>query len=122
MTVGILSTFFRYIGHINLQIIEGKEDESLSDFTHFNKQARAKMVDISEKKMTTRKAIAHASIQMNTEVYESIVDQRNKKGDVLAIAQVAGIMGAKQTSALIPMCHPIIISGVDLTIQLESDR
>ena len=114
MTVGILSTFFRYIDYINLQIIEGKEDESLSDFTHFNKQARAKMVDISEKKMTTGKAIAHASIQMNTEVYESIVDQRNKKGDVLAIAQVAGIMGAKQTSALIPMCHPIIISGVDL--------
>ena len=114
MTVGIFYSFFRYIGHIDLQIIEGKEDESLSDFTHFNKQARAKMVDISEKKMTTRKAIAHASIQMNTEVYESIVYQRNKKGDVLAVAQVAGIMGAKQTSALIPMCHPILISGVDL--------
>lgn len=88
--------------------------EPLSDFTHFNTQARAKMVDISEKKITTRTAVAHSSIQMNSEVYKSIVYQRNKKGDVLAVAQVAGIMGAKQTSALIPMCHPILISGVDL--------
>lgn len=87
----------------------------MSSFTHFNKQARAKMVDISEKKITTRIAIAHSSIQMKKEVYESIVHQKNKKGDVLAVAQVAGIMGAKQTSAIIPMCHPILISGVDLT-------
>ena len=92
----------------------------MSDFTHFNKQARAKMVDISEKKITTRLAVAHTSIQMNRQVYENIIFQRNKKGNVLAVAQVAGIMGAKQASTLIPMCHPILISGVDLQFNWNS--
>ena len=55
------------------------------------------------------------SVQMNKEVYHNIVGGKNKKGDVLAVAQVAGIMGAKQTSNIIPMCHPIPITGVDLT-------
>lgn len=78
------------------------------------------MVDISEKNITTRKAIAHTSIQMNSEIYNNIVVQRNKKGDVLAVAQVAGIMGAKQTATLIPMCHPILISGVDIQFNWNS--
>lgn len=91
----------------------------MPDLTHFNEQSRATMVDISHKKMTARKAIAHASILMNRAVYESIVNQENKKGDVLAVAQVAGIMGAKQTSTLIPMCHSILLSGVDLSFTWE---
>ncbi|GAB3060004.1 cyclic pyranopterin monophosphate synthase MoaC [Virgibacillus ainsalahensis] len=89
----------------------------MTDLTHFNKHGRAKMVDITEKKDSARKAIAHSSVQMNDNVYENIVQQKNKKGDVLAVAQVAGIMAAKQTSSLIPMCHPIPISGVDLSFE-----
>ncbi|WP_010647570.1 cyclic pyranopterin monophosphate synthase MoaC [Oceanobacillus massiliensis] len=92
----------------------------MTDFTHFNMQGRAKMVDISDKKETARKAIAHSSIIMNKEVYETIVQQKNKKGDVLAVAQVAGIMAAKQTASLIPMCHPIPISGVNLSFGWET--
>ncbi|MBY7142088.1 cyclic pyranopterin monophosphate synthase MoaC [Virgibacillus sp. NKC19-3] len=96
----------------------------MTDFTHFNEQARAKMVDITDKKESSRKAIAHSSVQMDQNVYDNIVEQKNKKGDVLAVAQVAGIMGAKQTSSIIPMCHPIPISGVDLSFEwqpLETD-
>lgn len=89
----------------------------LADFTHFNEHGRAKMVDISDKKETARKAIARSSIQMKRIIYENITEQKNKKGDVLSVAQVAGIMAAKQTSTLIPMCHPIPISGVDLSFE-----
>lgn len=91
----------------------------LAEFTHFNEQARAKMVDVTEKRESARKAIAHSSIQMNKEVFENITQQKNKKGDVLAVAQVAGIMGAKQTSTIIPMCHPIPIGGVDLSFKWQ---
>ncbi|WP_156291656.1 cyclic pyranopterin monophosphate synthase MoaC [Oceanobacillus salinisoli] len=96
----------------------------MTNFTHFNEHGRAKMVDISDKKETSRKAIARSSVQMNQEVYENITQQKNKKGDVLSVAQVAGIMGAKQTSNVIPMCHPIPISGVDLSfewIEIENE-
>ncbi|KKE78168.1 cyclic pyranopterin monophosphate synthase MoaC [Oceanobacillus caeni] len=96
----------------------------MTDFTHFNEHGRAKMVDISDKKETARKAIARSSIQMKRIVYENITEQKNKKGDVLSVAQVAGIMAAKQTSTLIPMCHPIPISGVDLSFEwtnIEND-
>ena len=89
----------------------------MADFTHFNEHGRAKMVDISDKKETARKAIARSSVQMKRIVYENITEQKNKKGDVLSVAQVAGIMAAKQTSTLIPMCHPIPISGVDLSFE-----
>ncbi|GIO19541.1 cyclic pyranopterin monophosphate synthase accessory protein [Oceanobacillus oncorhynchi subsp. incaldanensis] len=75
------------------------------------------MVDISNKNETARKAIARSSIQMNQIVYENITQQKIKKGDVLSVAQVAGIMAAKQTSSLIPMCHPIPITGVDLSFE-----
>lgn|SRR5699024_2386120 len=89
----------------------------MTKLTHFNEDGRAKMVDVSHKKDTSRKAIARSSVQMNQEVYENIIKQKNKKGDVLAVAQIAGIMAAKQTSTLIPMCHPIPISGVDLSFK-----
>lgn len=92
----------------------------MTQFTHFNEQERAKMVDISEKNKTARKAIAHSSVQMKRDVYENIVELKNKKGDVLAVAQVAGIMAAKQTSNLIPMCHPIPITGVNLHFDWKS--
>lgn len=86
----------------------------MSKLTHFNEDGRAKMVDISSKQDSVRKATAHSRIHMSRDVYENIIQQKNKKGDVLAVAQVAGIMAAKQTSNLIPMCHPIPIKGVEL--------
>lgn len=89
----------------------------MKGFTHFDEQGRARMVDITEKKITNRTAIARSSLQVSQEIYKNIVEQKNKKGDVLGVAEVAGIMGTKQTSNLIPMCHPIPISGV--SIQFE---
>lgn len=85
--------------------------------THFNQDGRAKMVDVSNKEASSRVAVARSSIQMNKLVYEAIQNQQVKKGDVLWVAQVAGIMAAKQTSSLIPMCHPIPISGVNITFE-----
>lgn len=89
----------------------------MANFSHFNDHGRAKMVDISDKTDTSRKAIARSSVKMNRVVYENITQQKNKKGDVLSVAQIAGVMAAKQTSNLIPMCHPILISGVDLSFE-----
>jgi|SRR5699024_2092012 len=94
----------------------------MTSFTHFNDDGRAKMVDISNKQDSARKAIAKTSVQMKKDVYENIVHQKNKKGDVLGVAQIAGITGAKQTSTLIPMCHPIPISGVDLSFDWITDE
>ena len=74
--------------------------------THINDQGRARMVDVSEKAITHRIAVAAGSIYMQPETLQAIIDGQIKKGDVLAVAQVAGIMAAKQTSAIIPMCHP----------------
>ncbi|RDW21336.1 cyclic pyranopterin monophosphate synthase MoaC [Oceanobacillus arenosus] len=89
----------------------------MAEFTHFNEQARAKMVDITDKKESARRAVAHSSVRMSKNVYENITKHQNKKGDVLAVAQVAGIMGAKQTPAIIPMCHPIPLGGVNLSFE-----
>ena len=89
----------------------------MAEFTHFDKYGRARMVDISDKAETARVAVARSGIQMTKEVYKNITEQRNKKGDVLSVAEVAGIMGAKQTASLIPMCHPIPISGVSISFE-----
>jgi cyclic pyranopterin phosphate synthase len=87
----------------------------MSKFTHFNDQGRAKMVVITQKGVTNRSATAQSSILVNEKIYTSIIQHTMRKGDVLAVAQVAGIMAAKQTSTIIPMCHPIPISGINLT-------
>lgn len=92
----------------------------MTKFTHFNEEGRAKMVDVSEKKETLRTAIARSSIFVNQEIYEQITENRNKKGDVLAVAQVAGIMACKKTSEIIPMCHPIPLTGVNISFQWET--
>jgi cyclic pyranopterin monophosphate synthase len=91
----------------------------MSEFTHFNDQGRAKMVDISAKEITVRIARAKTSIQLTEEVYKKIKNHDIGKGDVLSVAQVAGIMAAKQTSNVIPMCHPIPIKGVDIEFEWE---
>lgn len=89
----------------------------MNELTHFNEQGRARMVDISKKQETVRTAVATSSITVNEAVYRQISEGTNKKGDVFAVAQVAGIMAAKNTSSLIPMCHPISLTGVDITFE-----
>ena len=89
------------------------------EFTHFNQEGRARMVDVSEKEVTPREAEARAVVRVNAETYEKICAGTMKKGDVLGVAQVAGIMAAKHTSDLIPMCHPIQLTGVDLSFSLD---
>lgn len=78
--------------------------------THFDQQGNAIMVDVSEKKTTSRVAVASGKIRVNEAVYEAIVQGTVKKGDVLGVARVAGIMAAKKTHELVPMCHPLMIT------------
>lgn len=89
----------------------------MSELTHFDEAGNAHMVDVSEKAITTRTAIAEGFIKMKRETFDLITEGRAKKGDVVGIARLAGIMGAKRTSDLIPLCHPLPITKVtvDLT-------
>ena len=91
------------------------------DFTHFNPQGRGRMVDVSEKSVTFRQATAQGKIRMRKETMDKIKAGAMAKGDVLGVAQVAGVQGAKQTPSLIPMCHPLLISGVDLSFSCEDE-
>ncbi|WP_409291113.1 cyclic pyranopterin monophosphate synthase MoaC [Peribacillus sp. SCS-37] len=91
----------------------------MGDLTHFNEQGRARMVDVSQKPETVRTAAAVSSILLNEEIYHKIENQEMKKGDVLAVAQVAGIMAAKNTAGIIPMCHPIPLNGIDISFRWE---
>lgn len=90
--------------------------------SHINEQGYARMVDVSDKEDTVRFARAQAVVRMQPETLIMIRDGAIKKGDVLAVAQVGGIMGAKQTSNIIPMCHPLSISGVDLNFSLDATQ
>lgn len=92
------------------------------DFTHFNEQGRAKMVNVGEKSPTCRKAVAAACVLVNEETFSLIKTGGMKKGDVLTVAQIAGVMGAKRTPDIIPMCHPILIDGIDLSMSLNEER
>ncbi|MGL6098749.1 MAG: cyclic pyranopterin monophosphate synthase MoaC [Fusobacteriaceae bacterium] len=92
------------------------------DFTHFNSSGRALMVDVSEKKNTIRTATATGKIFMAGETIQAVRDGKMKKGDVLAVAQIAGVMGAKKTSDIIPMCHNIFISKADLEFEIMADH
>jgi len=86
----------------------------MPELTHFNSEGRARMVDVSHKEPTLRQAVAAATVRMNPETFALVMEGKMKKGDVLAVAQVAGIMGAKRCPDLIPMCHPIQLTGVDI--------
>lgn len=92
------------------------------DFTHFNDKGRAKMVDVGEKPNSVRTALAAARVLVSRDTFELIRSGGMKKGDVLTVAQVAGVMGAKRTSELIPMCHPVMINGIDLDLSLDSEN
>lgn len=94
----------------------------MPDFTHFNGQGRAKMVDVGEKSVTHRSATAAGRVLVNAQTFELIRSGGIKKGDVLTVAQIAGVMGAKRTPELIPMCHPVLMDGVDLELHLDETR
>lgn len=94
----------------------------MSDLTHFNEQGRAKMVDVGEKPLSRRTAVAAGRVLVNRETFEKIRTGGTKKGDVLTVAQIAGIMGAKHTPHLIPMCHPIAPDGINLELTLDEVR
>ena len=96
-------------------------DSSEGELTHVNEQGRARMVDVSGKASTHRTATAAGKVRMSPETVELVRTGGSRKGDVLAVAQVAGIMAAKRCSDLIPMCHPIALTDVDVHFSLESD-
>lgn len=89
--------------------------------THFDTKGDAHMVDVSDKEVTHRVAVAEGHIKMARETYEIIGEGRAKKGDVLGIARLAGIMGAKKTPELIPLCHPLPITKVAVELTLDPD-
>jgi len=93
----------------------------LSELTHFNPEGRGRMVDVSAKEDTLRRAVATARVVMKPETLELIRNRRLAKGDVLGVAQVAGIMAAKETGRLIPMCHPLMLTGVDLSFDFQPE-
>ena len=94
----------------------------MPDFTHFNEQGRAKMVDVGEKPVSVRTAVAAGRVLVSRETFVLIRSGGMKKGDVLTVAQIAGVMGAKRTPNLIPMCHPILIDGINLELYLDEAR
>jgi len=94
----------------------------MSDLTHFDERGNARMVDVGDKEVTERVATARASVVMLPATLALIRDKKAAKGDVLAVAQLAGIMAAKKTSDLIPLCHPLALSSVQVTLALDEKR
>lgn len=92
-----------------------------SGFTHLDEYGRPRMVDVAEKAVTRRIAVAEGQIRTSPETLSAIVEGRTAKGNVLTVAQLAGIMGAKRTSDLIPLCHPLPLTSVDVEIAPEAD-
>ncbi len=88
----------------------------MATFSHLDEQGRARMVDVSEKEVTSRIAVARGTIHMRTETLALILEDKIEKGDVFSVARVAGIMAAKKTSELIPMCHPLNITSVKIDL------
>ncbi len=91
----------------------------MAEFTHFNENNEAVMVDVSSKNDTVREARATGRIYMSSECYRMIVDKNMEKGDVLGVARIAGIMGAKRTPELIPLCHTLNLSKVEIEFELD---
>jgi len=92
------------------------------ELTHFNREGRAHMVDVGNKEDTRRVAIAEGTVLMQPETLNMIKDNKIAKGDVLGVAQVAGIMAAKKTSEIIPMCHPLMLSGVEINFTINENE
>ena len=103
-------------------ILRETQTMQTEDFTHFNDQGRARMVDVGEKDITCRAATAAARVLVNQHTFSLIQSGGVKKGDVLTVAQIAGIMAAKHTPDWIPMCHPVPLNGIDLKLFLDEER
>jgi cyclic pyranopterin monophosphate synthase len=99
-----------------------KVEPTLTNLTHFNQQGEAHMVNVGDKASTHRVAIAEGRISMLAETLSLIADGNHKKGDVLGIARVAGIMASKKTADLIPLCHPISLSHVDVKLEIQTQH
>lgn len=93
----------------------------MEDFTHFDGQGRARMVNVGDKAPTVRTAVAAGRVLVSRQTFDLIRTGGMKKGDVLTVAQIAGIMGAKRTPELIPMCHPLLLDGVRLHLSLDEE-
>ena len=93
----------------------------MADFTHFNDDGRARIVDVGSKSETERTAVAAGRVLVNSETFRLIKNGGMKKGDVLGTAQIAGIMAAKKTSDIVPMCHPLMLTGVDISFNLNEE-
>ena len=91
------------------------------EFTHFDEQGNARMVDVSGKDATHRVAVAEGTISVSREVMDAIKGNKVKKGDVLTVSQVAGIMGTKRTPDLIPMCHPLSLTNAEVNFEVDEE-
>ncbi|GAK53482.1 molybdenum cofactor biosynthesis protein C [Candidatus Moduliflexus flocculans] len=94
----------------------------MEQFTHFDEHGQSRMVDVSEKAITQREAVARGCVRMQPKTFEMILNKAMSKGDVLEVARIAGIMGAKQTCALIPLCHPLNLNSVGIAYYLHAER
>jgi cyclic pyranopterin phosphate synthase len=94
----------------------------MSGLTHFDEKGKPRMVDVSSKPETERRAVAGCRVYMRPETFQLIQDKKIAKGDVLSVAQVAGIMAAKKTSELIPMCHPLNITSVEMSLIPDKEK
>ncbi len=92
------------------------------EFNHFDQEGNAIMVDVSGKEITERTALAQGNIRVSREVFDAVAGRKVKKGDVLTVAQVAGIMGTKRTPELIPMCHPLNLTNSEITFELYPEE
>lgn len=90
--------------------------------SHFNARGEAHMVDVGDKSETERRAVAEGCITMHAETLQRIIEGDNKKGDVLGVARIAGIMAAKKTAELVPLCHPLALTHVDIELAADTDR
>jgi cyclic pyranopterin phosphate synthase len=91
----------------------------MTKLNHFNEAGEAHMVDVGDKPVTSRKAVAQGRIQMQAETLQRIIDGNHQKGDVLAVARIAGIMAAKKTAELIPLCHPLALTHIEIELSAE---
>ena len=113
------------IPHFHIDDIERIKSfimKNMNDFTHFNEEGRAKMVDVGEKPVSRRSAVAAARVFVCPDTFALIKNGGMKKGDVLTVAQIAGIMGGKKTAELIPMCHNVLIEGINMNLSLDEER
>lgn len=107
---------------LNKQSAETGVSEAYAELTHFDERGNARMVDVSEKSISLRRALATGRIRVSDKVLSAVLGRNIKKGDVLTVAQVAGIMGCKRTSELIPMCHLLNLSNAKLWFEIEREE